>query len=414
MSKIVLFILLFAVASFGQRRMERPPLNSEFILSDIIYLPEDSTTSAYLTYRIPYNRLVFVKNGEGFEASYRFSFEVFDSNSKFTERHTKENTVRTKDFDSTDSPTAFEQGFIRFNVNEGEYSLVASFTDLKSNREFKLKRGNLRLNKKAKFMQPLVVSRDEKCSASDLNLVNYEGNIPFDGNSYELLIPVRDQNVYYAEILSNGYVIKELTGLNKISEYLTPVLCEGSIFLQRRNSTPEVSFLVVNPGNKILEGELLIKIYDEQKEHLSSIPVNVRWYNKPRTLMNRQLALRLLKNIDEEESYKYVEEDKEKFDSLFFDYWKKYDPSPNTSYNELMNEFYSRADYAAMNFGTISGRTGLESDRGKIYLKYGKPLKIDRKSTDKGKIVEVWFYANERVFTFIDERGTGDFNLLRG
>jgi GWxTD domain-containing protein len=78
-----------------------------------------------------------------------------------------------------------------------------------------------------------------------------------------------------------------------------------------------------------------------------------------------------------------------------------------------MNEFYSRADYAAVNFRSLSGKTGLESDRGKIYIKFGKPVKVERKSSQNGKIIEVWIYTG-RSFTFMDDKGTGDFNLVQG
>ncbi|RPI65977.1 MAG: GWxTD domain-containing protein [Ignavibacteriales bacterium] len=141
----------------------------------------------------------------------------------------------------------------------------------------------------------------------------------------------------------------------------------------------------------------------------------MKWYDKPHSLRNRETAVKLLKFIDEEETYKYITDaDEQKFDSLFFNYWKPYDPTPDDSYNELMDEYYKRADYAAMNFSSISGKPGLESDRGKIYIKFGKPVNIERTSNENGKMIEIWEYANQKKFSFIDEKGTGEFNLMNG
>jgi GWxTD domain-containing protein len=416
MKKILLLILIIVVSSFAQqRRVERTPQITDFIISDIIYLPGENATNAYLTYRIPYNRLVFEKKESDFEAAYRFSFEVFDKNSKFVERHIKEDRIVVTDYDDTDASDLFEQGFLKFNTGEGEYNLISSFTDLKSNREFRLRKGNIRIKNDLSFLQPLIVSRSE-CSQYEVKLTNYEGKVPFDDKEYEIIIPARNfTGEFNIQILNNGNIIQEksvsATNINK----LTLHDCEDKLYLNFTEDNSGYSYIIVKPGRQIYEGDLTIKILNSQKELLHTTSVKVKWFNKPGTLMNRSVALRLLRNIDEDESYKYISQAEEsKFDSLFFDYWKQYDPTPGTAYNELMNEYYSRADYAATHFNALSGKPGLETDRGKVYIKFGKPLRIERKSNEKGKMVEVWFYINERTFTFIDEKGTGEFNLLRG
>jgi hypothetical protein len=71
-------------------------------------------------------------------------------------------------------------------------------------------------------------------------------------------------------------------------------------------------------------------------------------------------------------------------------------------------------DYAAINFRTLANKTGAETDRGKTFIKYGKPSKTDRNSNTKGKIIETWYYDNIGVnFSFVDYAGTGDFTLIK-
>jgi GWxTD domain-containing protein len=413
MKNTLFLILIFAVSFYPQKRMEHPQQAPEFLLTDIIYLHNDNTTSAYLTYRIPHNRLLFEKTGERFEAAYRFSVEVFDTDSRFAERHIREGKITAENFEETSSSSKYSEGFLKFGLTEGEYKLISLFTDIKSNREFRLREGNIRINNE-NFLQSLIIKRDQ-CDMYELSLVNYGGNIPFDSNEYEILIPViKPAGEYYVEVINNGRELIKQNIFSDNSANIRLTHCKGGLYLEEYSNSG-VSYLSIKPGQQMFEGELLIKIFNEKRDLINTSNISIKWYNKPRTLMNRQLAIRLLKNIDEDESYKYIlQADEEKFDSLFYDYWKKFDPTPNTAFNELMNEYYSRADYAAMNFGGLSGKAGMETDRGKIYIKFGKPVRVDRTSTEKGKIVEVWTYAKDRVFTFIDEKGTGEFNLLRG
>jgi GWxTD domain-containing protein len=413
MIRILIFLLCLTVLIYSQRKMDPSKQISGFILSEIIYIPDGDSVSAYLSYRIPYNMVLFEKKGEAYEASYRFSFEVFDDKSVFAERHIKEGIITAANYDETNSVSNYEQDFIKLNLSIGEYKLIPSFTDIKSGREFNLKRGNI-IIKSSRFYQPFVVNR-KICSNTNLKLVNYEGNIPFDNHEYELLIPSSvSGNNYYAEISNNGRILEHKKKAEVNRGKLSLVRCENNIHLDVEPDE-NLFYITVKAGLNIREGDLTIRLLNDKDEVVFSSATEVKWYNKPRALSNRQLALQLLKNIDDEESFKYIANaDKENFDSLFYDYWKKYDPTPATEFNELMNEFYSRADYAALNFRALSGKTGLESDRGKIYIKFGKPVRVERKSSQNGKMIEVWIYNNMKSFTFIDEKGTGEFNLIQG
>jgi GWxTD domain-containing protein len=93
-------------------------------------------------------------------------------------------------------------------------------------------------------------------------------------------------------------------------------------------------------------------------------------------------------------------------------YWKKFDPTPESSFNEIMLEYYSRIDYAMKEFSSLGNNNGAKSDRGEVYIRYGQPNKLDRTSTSLGEVIEIWTYSNpQRKFTFIDKIGTGNFTL---
>jgi GWxTD domain-containing protein len=66
----------------------------------------------------------------------------------------------------------------------------------------------------------------------------------------------------------------------------------------------------------------------------------------------------------DDEREKYIEE-----------IWRRRDPDPDTEENEFKEQFYERVAYANEHFS--SGKAGRLTDRGKIYIKFGKPDSIE-------------------------------------
>jgi len=219
--------------------------------------------------------------------------------------------------------------------------------------------------------------------------------------------------VYSVELINNSWKYFNGRVDAKINENISLSLNNREIYIDFDSGNTDVSYIKISAGQHLLEGSLTINLLDKNNIKVQVFRTHIKWYNKPYTLTNRETAIRLLKFIDEDESYKYLNQaDEEDFDSLFFDYWKQYDPTPHNSFNELMNEYYNRADYALNKFSSLTGKSGLDSDRGKIYIKFGKPVRIERTSDENGKVIEIWEYTNSKIFSFIDEKGTGEFNLV--
>ncbi len=111
--------------------------------------------------------------------------------------------------------------------------------------------------------------------------------------------------------------------------------------------------------------------------------------------------------------------------------WYRRDPDPDTEENEFKEEFYERVAYANEHFS--SGKPGRLTDRGRIYIKFGKPDQIEshpaggsyeRPSYEGGGSTstypfEKWFYRNLPnagsgiELEFVDPTGTGEYRLAR-
>jgi GWxTD domain-containing protein len=120
-------------------------------------------------------------------------------------------------------------------------------------------------------------------------------------------------------------------------------------------------------------------------------------------------------------------EEREQFIATF---WNNRDPDPDTEENEYREAYYERVAYVNEHFA--SGTPGYKTDRGRIYLKYGKPDEVEshpaggpyEREPDEGGgststyPFERWFYRNipgraGANIEFVDPTGTGEYRIAR-
>jgi GWxTD domain-containing protein len=73
---------------------------------------------------------------------------------------------------------------------------------------------------------------------------------------------------------------------------------------------------------------------------------------------------------EEKQAFKQLSNDEER-DSFIEAFWQRRDPTPDTEENEYKEEHYQRIAYANEHYA--AGIPGWKSDRGRIYIMYGKP-----------------------------------------
>lgn len=132
--------------------------------------------------------------------------------------------------------------------------------------------------------------------------------------------------------------------------------------------------------------------------------------------------------ITEEEraAYKLLKNDEER-DEFVDAFWARRNPIPDALENEYKVEHYHRIAYANSHFSAHI--PGWKTDRGRIYIVYGPPDKIEphpsertQDKTSEGEAdslypVEVWRYrylegvGMDVVINFVDVCGCGDFQM---
>ncbi|MDO9392263.1 MAG: GWxTD domain-containing protein [bacterium] len=96
-------------------------------------------------------------------------------------------------------------------------------------------------------------------------------------------------------------------------------------------------------------------------------------------------------------------------------FWKSRDTNPATQENEALLEHARRYKDANIKFGEKNrgGMKGSQTDRGRLYIKYGTPNEVESKTMQgQYRPVEIWRYYDGNKFIFVDKSSFGRFQLM--
>ncbi|MDR3666300.1 MAG: GWxTD domain-containing protein [Ignavibacteriaceae bacterium] len=426
--KALFLCIIFTALAYSQNHSNSSGHNEfpgfKFLYAEINSFPlANNNWEYYYTFRIPYDHLVFVKDDNYYIAGFSLAVEVTDSLGNSIDRQIQDGNIRVSDYKETDSDILFYQGMLTFNLPEGNYNFLPIITDMNSRDEVKLKKIiNSTLIEKYKFLLPPIIVNSKKvqCGNQEMSvLTNYDGFIPFSNNSYDIIIPSKDTSFTNLKAIIMDDMDTVFNGpLTQSSVFnLSYQVCDSQIVIGSSGKiVPTRNFILKDLCNKLYEGGLKFLFFKdgESKPFVSQNGICF-WIDKPSSLMDPEFAIKMLKYMTTDDEISKILDVKEKnYTRELFKFWKKYDPTPATQYNEVMTEYYKRVDYAAVNYSALSKKQGYDTDRGKIYILFGKPKKIERYSNSDGKIVETWYYDQQKKFIFVDKQGTGEFSLQKG
>jgi GWxTD domain-containing protein len=113
-------------------------------------------------------------------------------------------------------------------------------------------------------------------------------------------------------------------------------------------------------------------------------PQNEKQRKKNAQALKHELTKTYKKWLDEDVAYIITDEERAAFKQLSNDeerdnfieaFWQRRDPTPDTEENEYKEEHYQRIAYANEHFA--AGVPGWKTDRGRIYIVFGKPDEIE-------------------------------------
>ncbi|MCI0663905.1 MAG: GWxTD domain-containing protein [Acidobacteria bacterium] len=140
--------------------------------------------------------------------------------------------------------------------------------------------------------------------------------------------------------------------------------------------------------------------------------------------------VRWIINDEERKTFNLLATDEER-EQFIEQFWLRRDPDPDTDSNEYREEYYQRIAYSNEKY--TSGIPGWKTDRGRIYIMFGKPDQVeshpsggsyDRPTWEGGGTTstypfEIWWYryiegvGSDIEIEFVDPTGSGEYRIAR-
>ncbi len=141
--------------------------------------------------------------------------------------------------------------------------------------------------------------------------------------------------------------------------------------------------------------------------------VRVVWPTMPMALRRIPYAVQSMRYLLTDEQWKQLRRGtaQEQWNKLWR-YWKQRDPTPATAYNEAMAVYFRRVDHASLAFRSIAEPDGAQTERGKIYILYGEPTRVERLFPPEGAPQELWVYERFRKRFLFELRSDGRWYLV--
>jgi GWxTD domain-containing protein len=364
-------------------------------------------------YKILTKGLTFVKEGDKYKAAYEV--QVFANNKINKERTgtSMEEHYTVNTYEETRSSSDFLINQINLSLYSGRYKLRIRLIDQNSGTAFDEEKD---LNIPSRNQDKILFSdiefiRQIADSTGDSRL-NHKGFnvIPSVSRSYGDADPLLRffYEIYGVSPSPRSYLLRtEIEHKGKDFHRLdTATVMVGPAVYSAYDSVNIEGF---PSGEYYLTLELLEKDQVRAKVERTFM-IEWSFFNLLKNDYYRAIdQMKYVASADEMRKLKAVPEDKRM--QAWLEFWKSKDPTPNTSENELKDEYYRRLKYVNLNF-TLPTREGWETDMGMVYMVYGPPDEVERHPFDReNQAFQKWYYyKSNRVFLFLD-RGDGEYLL---
>ncbi len=134
-----------------------------------------------------------------------------------------------------------------------------------------------------------------------------------------------------------------------------------------------------------------------------TVSFRLQWFSPPPHLFVSRYAVEVMHYVLTDDEYTaLLDTPDSNRTAAIIAWWAKQDPTPATRYNEAMVEYFRRAFSARTQFSTSQEPDGALSERGKIFILFGEPTRIETTLDPDKPGVEVWHYTNavKKRFTF--------------
>jgi GWxTD domain-containing protein len=413
--RLVFLGLVPSIVGWAQVEMtDRRPARPSSIFMDVLsYASADSGRSKVELYlQVPYEEITFVRKGDEFVGAFDISASISTADGEPVWNRLQTVEVKTKDFSQTTSNRLSSLRQLSFEMEPGPFDLRVEVRDQESRKTTTLRRKILvsdfhqgRLALSDVMLVNRLTSTGDRRNITP-NISGFVGDqsegffIFYEMYSHEVPTPVR----LVATIQNSNR--DSVGGLEQIE---TPSGSTHQVFMKFGDLQLPIGPYIIRVGAYPVDAPAT----DANRLAATSRTFTMRWSDLPFSIVDLDLAIEQMRYVARQTDIDQIRagETAEDRRLRFLEFWNKRDPDPQTTRNELMEEYYHRIEYANRNFTHYL--EGWRTDRGMVYIRFGAPENIERHPFEtNSRPYEVWHYYNLNYeFVFVDETGFGDYRL---
>lgn len=410
---LLIFIIIETLGAqdrwYQKARKDQINFRDLFLFETLLIPTENPDTTQLMLYiKIANDMLQFVSADSKFTAQYELSVNIKNEKDEFIGAEIIRKKVSTDDFQKTNSRDIFNKEKLTFTLCCDVIKLTIDLFDLETKKS--LKRDKM-----------IKISKVTEKSLVALDPIFYhrEPKLETPSTDFPIFPPIRtiSDSTFYARLyLYSKNTPQSVRLVSSIITQESHIIYSDTIAIIMNKSIHPVD---IDLNHKLSFGQydLLIELIHDNNKIEKRIPFYIRWEGHSLGIPSLNLAIQSLifiLNPEELKGWKDLSESQR--EEVLENFWKKRDPDPTTSKNELEEEFYRRVMFAHYNFSLWQGKLhGWQTDRGRIYIIYGPPSEIERPATQGGTSgnIEIWFYDSiQKRFVFEDKYGNGEYRLI--
>ena len=381
---------------------------------------------------VPNTSLRFLARAGGFEASYGLTVQVYALDARGQQQglvvsRTFERDVATAGYDETQDPETEDRAVQTLDVPPGRYAVTVAVEDGASGRALSREIGHRVRDLSGPAValsDPLLLSAYSPAGGTSTPIVGSTVSTEMDAFwvGYDLYAPA-ETALQVTYVVTEQSRVRErpsfgaLLGLapRQAADMGTPVAVTEALDVEA-GRTP-AAFRIETEGLQVGDYTLTVRLADAAGETVAEVdkPFAVRWMGLDSQIADLDQAIAQLRYLARPADLRAIRNapTPEEQRRRFLAFWTERDPTPGTPRNESMEQYYFRVAYANDRYSRFHD-SGWSTDRGEVFIRFGEPDYIEEHPFDYGtRPYQIWTYPSiGRRFIFVDETGSGDFQLL--
>lgn len=419
MKYMLAFLLFLTIGVRAQSNLDyiqdKPIGIPLFDLNSFTYYNDQNEAVVNTLVRIENKALQYIQNNSKYESSFEITFIVTGTDGTVIRNEAKKDGHSIKSFESTQSSDVFHMYTFQNILPGGDYTLKVDIRDLNTNKSFSKtnKVTIVSFDKQALVLSDVAIIETVTDTSKKLQIVPLVDDIVNNADKgFSIYFELYPQNLKFPAIRFDIFLEKQ-----RGSESDQPILL-GTIDYKLDKRVKQQIFHKFD--SKIIPSGDYSLIVKGKTSYDSLLAVKSKnytfgWVNTPTAEKDLELAIEQLNYFAKTEvrdamlNAESVEEKRK----LFYEFWEKWDPTPGTPMNEMMNEYYNRVRIANKLFRAFKS-DGWKTDRGMVYVMFGQPDYSESKlSSADTKPYEIWYYYDiHKKYYFMDYTGYGDYRLM--